>query len=91
MTETLSVGRSELRKDAWAKVTGAARYVADIPLPGLMHAAILRSPHHHARILHVDTREALAMEGVAAVLTAEDVPGERIYGAILPDRPVLAW
>ncbi|MGN0119531.1 MAG: hypothetical protein ACI39M_18835, partial [Streptomyces albidoflavus] len=49
-----SVGRTERRHDAVLKTTGAARYTADITLPGMLHAKVLRSPHAHARIVALD-------------------------------------
>lgn len=56
-------------------LTGAGRYVHDIALPGLLHAAFARSAQAHARICGIDTAEALAVHGVEAVLTAADLPG----------------
>ena len=50
----------------------------------------LRSPHAHARILEIDISEALASPGVHAVLTHDDVPGQKRYGLEFPDQPVLA-
>src|SRR3712207_1124798 len=50
----------------------------------------LRSPHPHARIRRIDVAEALAVPGVSAVLTADDVPGENAYGLEHADQPVLA-
>jgi carbon-monoxide dehydrogenase large subunit len=61
---------------------GAGRFVADIRLPGLLDAAVLRSRHAHARIVSVDTKRAHELPGVHLVLTAADVP-ER---AIIPNR-----
>ena len=58
-----------------ALLTGRARFVDDVKLPGTLHAAFLRSPHAHARIGAIDTALALAMPGVHAVLTADDMPG----------------
>ncbi|MEU5894961.1 molybdopterin-dependent oxidoreductase [Streptomyces venezuelae] len=55
-------------------VTGTARYTFDVDVPGLLHMKLLRSPHPHARILSIDTRAALAVPGVHAVLTHEDAP-----------------
>ena len=57
-----------------ALLTGQGRFVADIPLPGLLHAAFVRSSHPHARIRAIDTSAARAMPGVHAVLTADDLP-----------------
>jgi 4-hydroxybenzoyl-CoA reductase subunit alpha len=66
--------------DAEPKITGAARYTADLKLPRMVHAKVLRSPHPHARILSIDASRALAMPGVLAVLTGQDLPIR--YGAI---------
>jgi CO/xanthine dehydrogenase Mo-binding subunit len=88
--ELLTVGRSEPRKDALEKVTGAARYVADLPADGALWAAVLRSPHHSARVVSLRTGRARRAPGVAAVVTAADVPGERCYAAIIADQPALA-
>ena len=68
------VGTRPVRHDGADKVTGRALYGADVTLPGTLHGAILRSPHAHARILSVDTAKAEGMEGVHAVVTAEDLP-----------------
>ena len=56
-------------------ITGRATYTDDIPLPGTAHAAILRSPHAHARIKSIDTSKASASEGVVAVYTGADTDG----------------
>jgi aerobic carbon-monoxide dehydrogenase large subunit len=58
-----------------ALLTGRARFVDDIKLPGTLHGCFVRSPHPHARIRSIDTAAALAMPGVHAVLTARDMPG----------------
>lgn len=89
-TEMLTVGKSEIRKDAWAKVTGEAQYVDDLPAKGVLHARVLRSPHHHARIVSIDVRDAAQVQGVVAVLTSPDVPGEQSFGALIADQPALA-
>ncbi len=68
------VGTRPVRHDGTDKVTGRALYGADVLLPGTLHGAILRSPHAHAKILSVDTSKAEAMDGVFAVLTADDLP-----------------
>ena len=67
------VGTRPIRHDGTDKVTGRAQYGADIQLPGLLHAKILRSPHAHARIRSIDASKALALPGVKAVLTAADL------------------
>ncbi len=89
--ELKTVGKAEPRKDAWDKVTGAAVYVDDLPRDGLLYGAVVRSPHHHARILAVDTRAARAVPGVVAVLTAADVPGSKTFGPLVQDQPALAF
>ena len=68
------VGTRPIRQDGAEKVTGRARYGADVSLPGLLHARVLRSPHAHARIKSIDTSKAEAMEGVRGVVTAADLP-----------------
>ena len=84
------IGASALRPDGPAKVTGAFPYAGDLTLPGMLHARTLRSPHPRARIRAVDTAAALRIPGVAAVVTAADVPGVATYGLIGPDQPVFA-
>ena len=73
-TEYKVVGRRPIRHDGYDKVTGKALYGADIDLPGLLHAKILRSPHAHARVLSIDTSRAEAHPDVRAVLTSKDLP-----------------
>ena len=68
------IGTRPVRHDGVDKVTGAARYGADINLPGMLHARILRSPHSHARIRSIDTSKAEALPGVVAVATSDDFP-----------------
>jgi CO/xanthine dehydrogenase Mo-binding subunit len=84
----------EPRADYLQKVTGAATFASDIVVPGMLHGKILRSTVPHARIRKVDTRAAMAMQGVIAVLTGEDLknlPGSAIrWGLSLRDRPVIA-
>ena len=67
------VGRSLKRKEDPRLITGGATYVDDMVLPGMLHAAIVRSPEAHARILSIDTEAAKARPGVEAVFTAEDM------------------
>jgi aerobic carbon-monoxide dehydrogenase large subunit len=63
-------------------VAGAGRFVADVRVPGLLHAAVLRSRHAHARLISLDAKRALELPGVRLVLTAADVPEH----AIIPNR-----
>jgi CO/xanthine dehydrogenase Mo-binding subunit len=69
------VGREATRKDAPERVRGEARYTADIQLPGMLHAAVLRSPYAHARVRHLDLSRALAEQGVHAALGPGDAKG----------------
>jgi CO/xanthine dehydrogenase Mo-binding subunit len=68
------VGTRPVRHDGPDKVMGRARYAADIHLTGMLHCKVLRSPHAHARIKGIDASRALALPGVAAVVTAADLP-----------------
>ncbi|MFL5628534.1 MAG: xanthine dehydrogenase family protein molybdopterin-binding subunit [Ktedonobacteraceae bacterium] len=68
------IGSPRPKVDAYDKVTGRALYADDIMLPRMLYGRILRSPHAHARILSIDTSQALALPGVVAVLTGEDLP-----------------
>jgi CO/xanthine dehydrogenase Mo-binding subunit len=89
----LQRGRIELdepRADAPPKVKGEFAFASDLSAPGMLWGDTLRSPHAHARILALDLAPALALPGVHAVLTHEDVPGRKTYGLEFPDQPVLA-
>ena len=68
------VGRPLPRHDARDKVAAATAYAADWAMPGMLHAAVLRSPYPSARIVKLETAGAQRMPGVAVVLTAKDVP-----------------
>ncbi|HHY38927.1 MAG TPA: xanthine dehydrogenase family protein [Clostridia bacterium] len=71
------------RVDAYEKVTGRAKYAADIYFPNMLYGKVLRSRYSHARILSVDTSAAEAMPGVYCVLTAKDLPGEQSWSTYL--------
>src|SRR5918998_892511 len=83
------VGRSIPRDDGPAKVTGVARYTADVPLAGALWARCLRSPLPHARIVRIDTSRATQVPGVRVVLTGADYP-PTLVGRRLRDQPVVA-
>lgn len=72
-----------------AKVTGEAKYTADVLLPGMIWGKVLRSPLPHAKIVSIDTQEAEQMPGILAVLTAKDLP-DLLTGRLVYDMPVLA-
>jgi CO/xanthine dehydrogenase Mo-binding subunit len=86
--EYQTVGKSHLRTDALAKVTGAAVYPADLVLSNPLHMATLFADRPHARVLAIDTSAAEAAPGVVMVLTARDVP-VNLYGLQVKDQPVL--
>lgn len=72
MTPLKTVGHATPRIDALKRVTGAATYTADIVVPGMLYARVLRSPHPHARIKRIDVSKAQALAGVKAILTNEN-------------------
>lgn len=72
ITPLATVGQPTRRIDALERVTGQANYTADITLPGMLFARVLRSPHPHARIRRIDTARAAALPGVRAVITHEN-------------------
>ena len=85
------VGRPVPRVDGLEKVTGRARYVTDLVLPGMAHARVMRSPYAHARVRRVDVTRARALTGVLAALCGADLTWcEPYYGPAYRDRPVLA-
>src|SRR6266545_4846710 len=71
---TTPFGASTRRKEDYRFVTGAGRYVDDMRVAGMLHAAFVRSPHAHARIERIEAAEARSMPGVAAVFTLDDLP-----------------
>jgi CO/xanthine dehydrogenase Mo-binding subunit len=85
------VGESTLRPDGVLKVTGEFAYSSDLWHEDMLWGRTLRSPVAHARIVSIDTSQALATPGVHAVLTYDDLPTEvRHYGLEIRDTPVLA-
>ena len=85
------VGTSTVRADGIPKVTGEFEYSSDMRMDGMLWGATLRSAHPRADIWSVDVSRALAIPGVRAVLTHEEVPGSKLYGMERADQPVLAW
>ncbi|WP_329443700.1 molybdopterin-dependent oxidoreductase [Streptomyces sp. NBC_01426] len=81
-----AVGKSPGAPAGPLVVTGTARYTFDVEVPGLLHMKLLRSPHPHARIVSIDTRDALQVPGVHAVLTHHDAP-ERLYSSARHEHP----
>jgi CO/xanthine dehydrogenase Mo-binding subunit len=85
------VGEIVPRADGIPKVAGQFAYSSDLQAAGMLWGHTLRSPHAHARINAIDVAAAVGMPGVHAVLTHEDVPGEKRYGLEFADQPVLAF
>ncbi len=83
-----SIGKSYVREDGAEMVAGLSEFVEDINRPGLLYGAVVRAERPHARIIKVDISRAARAEGVACVLTPEDVPNNA-YGPSLADQPVL--
>ena len=84
-----TIGIDTSQVTAFDKVSGRARYVGDLKLPGMLHAKVLRSPYAHARIVKIDTAAAKALPGVHVVLTGEDTPN-RLWGVKRKEHRVLA-
>src|SRR5688572_14174159 len=86
------VHHSVQRKDATPKVTGRAEFTADIFLPNMAYAKVLRSPYAHARVVSIDASSALERPGVVDVVTGADLAGLNSprYGHAVQDHPVVA-
>ncbi|MEA2177118.1 MAG: hypothetical protein QOG77_415, partial [Solirubrobacteraceae bacterium] len=85
------VGASAVRPDGTLKVRGEFAFSSDLWMDGMLWGATLRSPHAHASVTRLETAASLALPGVFAVLTHEDVPGTNAYGLEHRDQPVLAF
>jgi CO/xanthine dehydrogenase Mo-binding subunit len=88
--KTTVVGASLPRVDVREKIVGTAQYVDDYRLPGMLHCALVLSPHPHAEVISIDTTPAKSMPGVVAVLTGADIPGLNQIGCVFQDQPLLA-
>ena len=84
-----AIGQSPPRLEAAEKAGGKALFTGDMVMPGMLHGAILVSPYAHARILSYDASAALALDGVKAVVTAEDITGGMV-GLVVKDEHALA-
>ena len=85
-----TVGASIPQLDSEEKLTGGAQYIADLVRPGMLHAAIVQSPHAHARIRGYDLSAALALPGVRAIVTGADLDPAHRMGAFIKDEPAFA-
>jgi 2-furoyl-CoA dehydrogenase large subunit len=87
-----ALGKPVLRKEDPALLSGRGRYADDLPVPhGTLHAHVVRSPHAHARILRIDPAAALALPGVAAVITGDDIRKLTDPFLIALKAPVHQW
>ena len=91
LASSAGVGVSAARPDGKEKVKGNFLFSNDLSSEDMLWGQTLRSPHASAKIKGIDFSHALTIEGVHAVLTADDVPGENIFGLEHPDQPVLAF
>ena len=87
------IGKRVERVDAFERLTGEAKYAADIYLPGMLYVKMLRSPHPHAKVVRIDLSRAQALPGVKAILTPRDVPDFAVAKRATPPfipKPILA-
>lgn len=91
MTKRLKIiGRPERRVDAWGKVTGRAKFAEDYNVRHQLYGKVLRSKYPHAKILRIDTSKAEQLPGVETVLTANDIPGSKVFGIVIKNQQILA-
>jgi selenium-dependent xanthine dehydrogenase len=83
------IGARTVRVDSREKLLGTGEFVDDMQVPDMLHGAVLRTKYPRALIKRIDISAARAYPGVVAVLTAKDVPGERLLGHIVHDWPVM--
>nr|MBC8500033.1 xanthine dehydrogenase [Candidatus Atribacteria bacterium] len=81
------VNKSIKRVDAYEKVTGKAKFAADLFFPNMLCGKVLRSKYPHARIVKINIEKALACPGVKAVITADDIPNNE-FGVIVQNQQV---
>ena len=84
-----TIGTRQIRPDAVEKVNGTAKFTDDLKFPGMLHAAVKRTGIPHGILKHLNIEAARSLPGVAAVLTAEDIPGEQNHGLVIFDWPAL--
>ncbi len=84
------IGKPERRVDALGKVTGTAKYAEDFSVMHQLYGKVLRAKYPHAKILKIDTSKAQKLDGVEAVLTANDIPGDKVFGVVVRNQAILA-
>lgn len=85
------IGKPEKRVDALGKVTGKAKFADDYNVAHQLYGKVLRAKYPHAKILKIDTSKAKNLPGVEAVLTAEDIPGNKVFGIVVQNQSILAF
>ena len=88
--EFKNVNKTHERIDGMEKVTGKAIYGSDVRMLNMLYAKGVYSEYAHAKILSIDKSKALALEGVADVVVAKDLPGSKTIGEVVSDQYVLA-
>ncbi len=83
------IGQVQRRPDAENKVTGKAMYTDDLKFDGMLHATVKRAEIPHGTLTGLDISKAAALEGVSAVLTAADIPGQKTHGLVIHDWPIM--
>src|SRR5574342_348467 len=86
----MAIGESVPMLDSVARVTGAVEYMVNLRLPGMLYGKIVRSQSPHARLLKVDTTNALNVPGLVAILTGADLGPNAVYGVMIKDQGVVA-
>lgn len=89
-TDSEAVGRTQPQLEGDEKLNGTAQYIADLYRHGMLHGAILQSPHAHAGIRGYDVAAAMALPGVRAIATGDDIEDRHRMGAFIKDEPALA-
>ena len=87
------IGKKVERVDAVERLTGEAKFTADVYLPGMLYVKILRSPHPHAKVVKIDISRAQALPGVKAILTPHNIPELTVAKRTVPPfapKPLLA-
>ncbi|MBA3298343.1 MAG: xanthine dehydrogenase family protein [Acidobacteria bacterium] len=89
MSRPPAIGRAVPRREGRAKVTGQARYVDDLTLPGMLHGVTVRSPHPRGTIRHITFDDGIPWDEIT-IVTAADIPGKNVVTLITEDQPYLA-
>ncbi|MDI6803557.1 MAG: xanthine dehydrogenase family protein molybdopterin-binding subunit [Bacteroidota bacterium] len=84
------IGSPQRRVDSIGKVTGTAKFAEDYNVLHQLYGKVLRSKYPHAKILSIDTSKAEQLEGVEAILTANDIPGNKVFGIVVKNQAILA-